>query len=1320
MNTSNGEYYETLTDLAISGIGPGVVVGRNYSSTLAAVSSPFGFGWNASFSAHLVASSEKASNGRPVAVDVIQENGSIVKFALDSTNSYVAPARINASLLYSFGDWVYTRNQNEIINFGPDGLLVNVSDRRGNTVSFEHDQNGVLTSLVGSGDRRIDIGWSGSRVASLTDHAGRQVQYGYDIAGNLVSVTSMDGSETHYVYDGAHRLTQVIKPGGATTTNTYDTNSRVVSQSDPVGRVTTFEYTPPTTTVQHPDGSLTVDEYSEGLLVAQTLAAGTPESATTRMSYNNENRLIRQSDALGRVSSYTYDERGNQTSIKDPRGAVVTRWFSFNSELISQRDQLGREASWSYDANGGVVSASSPSGRTQSWTRNSDGSIASWTDANGNVSTYLYDDAGRVVSATDANSHTEATAYDLAGRVVSTANGLDESVTYTRDAMDRVLSITDPINRTTAFTYDQRGNLVSTLDAKQQVTGTIYNLADEAVAVTNARGKTTTLLYTPRGQVASVVDSLSRTTSFGYNLRGELVSTTDPLGRTAINAYDAAGQQVSTTSPSGAITSRTFDPNGNIATQTDANSKTTLQIWNADGTLESVTDPLGRYTAMRYTPDGELAAIEYPNNASETYTYDSAGNRILLINADGEQTSYAYDSANLMVSRTEPGGLVTGYEYDAANRPSRVTSPDSSSITYTYDDAGQRTRTQFSETGSTDVVVAYDELGRRTSMVDESGTSTYVYDSSGNLTEYTAAGRSLSYAYDDADQLSALTYPGVKTVDYTWDAGGQMSSMTDWENRTTTFGWSADSQLTSQALPNAVTESRIYDPAGQTKTIKTATPLKTLGTYTYNYDAAGQITSDVSADAIKASLTRVFTYDPISQLASSKSGTAAKLTYTATPGKNLTKVADGTKFTYNAAQQVIAQKPVSGASTAFAYDANGARTSAIVAASGSTPAQTTGYAYNAADALDSVTLPGSATAVTYTADGDNLRQSRTKGAATTRYLWDVSGSLPLLVEAGSTSYLYGPSHTPLAQIDSAGDIDYLHADLIGSTRMTSSGSGVVTSTNAYDPFGKRTHTGTRDSAFGFSGNLTDVDTGLIYMRARDYDPRTGQFLTVDPALYFTGDPYAYVSNNPLLRIDPTGLWDFVSDVVDPLAVSMMRGSLAGATSAIVGFGDGASLGFTDLFRESVGLNCVVDKGSWYFGGSLAGSLATDVALGAGVATAAARIGRVDNILSIGNTAVRYERLSTRPVVVNSKLDNIVENLYSAKRNPLSVGNGTTADAIRSEALTGLATQGRFHNYKGQVSLNGLNNLIAGGNLSSSDYRVATMLRNELLDVLVGK
>jgi RHS repeat-associated protein len=67
--------------------------------------------------------------------------------------------------------------------------------------------------------------------------------------------------------------------------------------------------------------------------------------------------------------------------------------------------------------------------------------------------------------------------------------------------------------------------------------------------------------------------------------------------------------------------------------------------------------------------------------------------------------------------------------------------------------------------------------------------------------------------------------------------------------------------------------------------------------------------------------------------------------------------------------------------------------------------------------------------------------------------------------------------------------------------------------------------------FGFTGNLTDAITGLLYLRARDYDPATGQFLTVDPALDSTHQPYAYAGNDPVLNTDPTGL-DFLSDVGD--------------------------------------------------------------------------------------------------------------------------------------------------------------------------------------------
>ena len=51
----------------------------------------------------------------------------------------------------------------------------------------------------------------------------------------------------------------------------------------------------------------------------------------------------------------------------------------------------------------------------------------------------------------------------------------------------------------------------------------------------------------------------------------------------------------------------------------------------------------------------------------------------------------------------------------------------------------------------------------------------------------------------------------------------------------------------------------------------------------------------------------------------------------------------------------------------------------------------------------------------------------------------------------------------------------------------------------------------------------DPETGLIYLRARHYDPNTAQFLTRDPAVAITRSAYGYVADNPLHGSDPSGL-----------------------------------------------------------------------------------------------------------------------------------------------------------------------------------------------------
>jgi len=104
--------------------------------------------------------------------------------------------------------------------------------------------------------------------------------------------------------------------------------------------------------------------------------------------------------------------------------------------------------------------------------------------------------------------------------------------------------------------------------------------------------------------------------------------------------------------------------------------------------------------------------------------------------------------------------------------------------------------------------------------------------------------------------------------------------------------------------------------------------------------------------------------------------------------------------------------------------------------------------------------------------------------------------------------------------------------------------GDPVSTAAFDEFGSRVnHTGTADSAFGYTGAWTDADTALVHLRARDYDPATGQFLTVDPAVDQTRQPYAYTGNSPLTRTDPTGLdwWGDVTGTVEGVTIAALSG-----------------------------------------------------------------------------------------------------------------------------------------------------------------------------------
>jgi RHS repeat-associated protein len=124
------------------------------------------------------------------------------------------------------------------------------------------------------------------------------------------------------------------------------------------------------------------------------------------------------------------------------------------------------------------------------------------------------------------------------------------------------------------------------------------------------------------------------------------------------------------------------------------------------------------------------------------------------------------------------------------------------------------------------------------------------------------------------------------------------------------------------------------------------------------------------------------------------------------------------------------------------------------------------------------------------------------------------------------SYIYGPGDLPFEQINnSTGAVLYLHHDQAGSTRLLTGEKGEVTGSYTYGPYGAvQEHTGTATTPLGYDAQYTSPDTGLIYLRARTYDPATAQFLTVDPLNKLTRAPYNYANDNPLNESDPDGLF----------------------------------------------------------------------------------------------------------------------------------------------------------------------------------------------------
>jgi RHS repeat-associated protein len=887
-----------------------------------------------------------------------------------------------------------------------------------------------------------------------------------------------------FTFNSSGVLQKIVDRNGNTTTLTYS-EGRLTTVTDPSGRKLSFAYN------------------AAGTVSSITDPAGHVE----KFEYDSSGNLTSATDPRNDVTKYGYNTLHEMTSITDPRTGKVTNEYDSSQRVISQTDAMNRKTTWSY-----------ASGETKV------------TLPTGSVMRVLF-------SHNLPTSITHAYGTSIAS---TTSYGYDEN--------DNLTSLTDPDGHKMTFTYDSAGNRTSQTDPESHKTSWTYNSTHDVISSTTPGGETTTITRDEHGNATLISrpapGSTTQETHFEYDSHGNPTSMTDPLARKWTYGYDSQGDRTSETDPEGDKTTWAYNedswetsmvsPRGNV-TGGEPSKYTTTTERDAQGRPLTVTGPLGHKTVYTYDPDGNLATQTDPNNHKTTYTYDADNEPVKVEEPNGTLVETGYDGAGATTSQTDgnkhttkyvrnaleqvtevidPLGRKTTKEYDLVGNLKSLTDPATRTVTYTYNTDERVTKISYSDGKTPTVEYAYNADGLRTSMVDGTGTTTYTYDQLDRLTKtQDGHGDTVGYEYNLADERTKITYPNGKAVERSFDKAGRIASVKDWLEHTTKFSYDPNSNLTATVFPSGTSEedTYAYNEADQQTDAKMSKGTETLASLAYTRDNDGQVTKTV-AKGLPGAETTEYGYDPNNRLTSA--GTAS---YEYDAADNPTKIPAGTN-TYDAANELA-----TGTNVTYSHDELGERTKRTPSTG---PATT--YGYDQAQNLTSVSRPveGETPKIedSYTYNGDGLRASQTISGTTTYLSWELAQGVPSVLDDGTYSYIYGPGGLPVEQIDHSGNVLYLHHDQQGSTRLLTGSTGTVEGAYTFDAYGNQTgHTGTATTPLGYDAQYTSSDTGLIYLRARAYDPATAQFMSTDPIAGLTREPYGYSGENPLNLSDATGL-----------------------------------------------------------------------------------------------------------------------------------------------------------------------------------------------------
>ncbi|MDX1253449.1 MAG: type IV secretion protein Rhs [Gammaproteobacteria bacterium] len=1065
----------------------------------------------------------------------------------------------------------------------------------GNGMTFEYYMNGkVFRHYTRPLRETTTFTYNDFRRESVTvNERGFERRFFFDEYGNPVKIVEENGATRTYTYDTANPFNRLSKtdPMGNKTQYAYDANGNVTQITNPSSGTVAFSYF---TAFNQPGkvkdarGNYALYKYDAtgNLLQDIRLKAGVG-SAIDPVAY------VPAAADLKVWIINTYDTYGNLASAKRVRdfvsGAGYTLTFNYDANRLNVAS-LSRSG----DKNGdGVIDAADAS---PTMIYDPLGRPTTDLDADWQAVTKVYDAVDRITRMTDAVGQPRDYKYDANGNAIdeslTTGAGLLDRHSARYDASDRKIANIDAGGNVTAWAHDNRGNITRITNPDNYSVAMIYDEADRVLLAYDQTGRAVSTTRDPDGKPRTVTDPNGNTVTYTWwdNTRdGRLKRTQYPK----LQSF-AQGRAVD----------YDYDANGNLTSVSDV---------PADGSAARVT--LTQYDELNRPV--RIAGPAYTDAALGTirplarYSYDNLGN---LANVEAGRTDasgtnpasdivtpqmiYAYDDFGRKIRETDPLGKARRFEYDLNNNLTKMTDARGQVTTWAWA-YGHQLR-QRSTPGQY-VGYSRNALGQVLTAQSNDVTYSYTYDAAQRLQSLTDSrgNKRLSYAWSPGGQLNRLTDSDGRVTVYQYDPAGRLSAILAPNRDRIAFAWDAGGRLSEKWFPNGLSARYIWNPDNSLKQLVNRSAASTVLTqHDYSYDGVGNRIKHIEAIA-GAALTYDYAYDPLSRLTQAKNGNAAQQEdYSYDPLNNRTRKTVNattpviTAYTHDAANQLTEVRQGSPTGTLLAgyvYDANGNLLkkceggTVTTSATTCTGASVTDLSHDGLDRLIRLVKTGQPINWYRYDDQGRRTHKAIAGVGEYRYVYngpDIHAEYFNQWNTARAVYTHGPNiDDPLIRMtitgsNTYGQADYYHQDGLGSVVALSNNLNTSTQTQRFDAWGNKLGgTIAQAAQYGYTGREPD-ETGLVYYRARYYDPGIARFIQRDPMGFGGGDInlYAYVGNNPVNNTDPTGEvilnavgagWGLVSGGISGgiAAYNTTGGSWAGTGLGIISGGfAGAAVG----------------------------------------------------------------------------------------------------------------------------------------------------------------